>query len=182
LKGIDASAAIVPLHKVLPVWGLKTRVTKILDRRALLCLPVFCALASCQESAGGIAASGPLVRAPDVPVTILAVDGIPESINEDMLSALSEAATRRGIRLIEADQNPRFQVKGYFSVDPNGAGTVFSYTWDVLNTSTDQTSRIEGSATTPRKSTEPWSVLDDATRNALASQSMNDLARFLATN
>jgi hypothetical protein len=153
-----------------------------LHRRILLFLPIIVALAACQEGAGGLASSGPLIRAPDVPVTILAVDGIPEAINEDMLTALSEAATKRGITLVEADKDPRFQIKGYFSVDPEGAGTVFSYTWDVLRTATDQTSRIEGSATTPRKSIEPWSVLDEATRNALASQSMNDLAAFLAKN
>jgi hypothetical protein len=154
-----------------------------LQRRAffpLLLLPVFAPLIACQESAGGLAANIPVVRAPEVPITILAIDGIPEAINESMLNALSDAATRRGMQLVEADKKPRYQIKGYFSAGPNGAGTELSYVWDVLDTESQQSSRVEGSANTPRRGAEPWSVMDSATQTALAGTSMNDLAGFLA--
>jgi hypothetical protein len=150
-----------------------------LNRRSILLLPFGFSLAACQESTGGLASNLPIVRAPNTPITILAIDGIPESINVSMLDALSEAATRRGIALVEADKKPRYQIKGYFSAGPGSNGTELSYVWDVLDTQSQQSSRVEGNASTPRRAADSWSVMDGTTQTALAGQSMNDLAAFL---
>jgi hypothetical protein len=152
----------------------------ILNRRGVLCLPILAALAACQEAGGSLGDSGALVRAPNVPVTILGVDGLPDAVNAPMLDALSAAATDRGLALVEAQDKPRFQIKGYFSAAPGESGTVISYVWDVLDTSSDLSERVEGSATTPRRAEDPWGVLDASTQKVLAGRSMNDLAGLIA--
>jgi hypothetical protein len=152
----------------------------LLDRRGVILLPLFAALAACQETGGSLADSGALVRAPNVPVTILGVDGLPESVNGTMLDALSSAATKRGLALVEAAEKPRYQIKGYFSAAPGESGTVISYVWDVLDTRSDQSERVEGNATTPRRAEDPWTVLDASTQTVLADRSMNDLAGHIA--
>jgi hypothetical protein len=151
-----------------------------MNRRGFLALPALALLAGCQEGGGSLASSGVLVKAPNVPVTILAIDGIPETINGPMLDALSSAAIKRGLALVEADDKPRFQIKGYFSAAPGDSGTVVSYVWEVLDTSNTQSERVEGNATTPRRAEDSWSVLDSSTQTALAERSMNDLAGHIA--
>jgi LDH2 family malate/lactate/ureidoglycolate dehydrogenase len=141
---------------------------------------VILSFAACQETGSASrAAKADLVRAPDVPITILAVDGIPEAINEAMLDSLAEAATQRGIELVSIEKKPRYQIKGYFSAASTETGTELSYVWDVLDTSLAQSSRVEGSAASPRQTGDPWAVLDAEAMALLSSQSMNDLAAFL---
>ncbi len=151
-----------------------------MNRRCFILIPLFLPLAACQQTDGAASGAAALVRAPDVPITILAVDGIPEAVNEPLLDSLSEAATSRGIVLVEADKKPRYQIKGYFSAAPGTNGTEISYVWDALDTQTQSSERVEGSAMTPRRAEDPWAVLDESTRKALAAQSMNDLARYLS--
>jgi hypothetical protein len=146
----------------------------------LLLLPAFLVLIGCQETAGGLGnANLAIVQAPDMPVSILAVDGIPEGINASMLDKLSAAATQRGMTLVEADQKPQYQIKGYFAAAPGANGTDLSYVWDVQNSKTTTSERVEGSATSPARPANAWDVLDESTQTALAGQSMNALAAYL---
>ncbi len=113
-------------------------------------------------------------------MTILAVDGLPEAVNGPMLEALSAAAAERSIALVEADGKPKYQIKGYFAASHGENGTDLSYVWEVMETEGTSTDRVEGVATAPNRPADPWAVLDGETQRALAGQSMNALAAYIA--
>jgi hypothetical protein len=154
-----------------------TSLLRLISLGALLVLP----LAGCQETgaAPGLSQAA-LVTAPATPVTILGIDGAPEDKSAALEEALSAAAARRSVNLVEAKGKPRYQVKGYFSAASAERGSEFSYVWDVLDTRTSEGGRIEGLASSSIRADEPWSTLDSRMTTALAEASMNDLAAFLA--
>jgi hypothetical protein len=138
-------------------------------------------LTGCQETGTGTS-TGNLVkaRAPDVPVSIIAVDGLPDAIGEQVETALAESASARGLVLVEPKDKPRYEIKGYFSAGRAEAGTALSFAWDVLDTRSKEALRVEGEEEFKRQPDDPWAVIDGSGLPKLANGSMNSLAAFIA--
>jgi hypothetical protein len=141
------------------------------------------ALAAC-NAATRPAATAAAIIAPDVPVAFIALEGAPEAVLPRLTEALSLAAGDRSIRLVETDADPAYQVKGYFAAASAAGGATLTYALDVFDAKDRLVRRLEGagemSGTAP--AADPWAGIDDQAMARLAASSMNDLARFLASN
>ena len=75
------------------------------------------------------------------------------------------------------------RVKGYLAAHEAGAGTAFSYHWDVLDRDGIRLYRISGQTVAPRSGApdDPWSAFDADTADRIATDTIAALKTILAT-
>lgn len=150
--------------------------------RFLIAAAAACALAACNETAGdmGLAASQPKVMAPGVPISVESLSGGSDAMRTKFAGALSQEASQRQIELVGPSATPRYRIRGYIDAGPNEEGKIaLSFIWDVYDTKLKQAKRVEGAAEIKGSPSDPWSAVDDKLLQAMAAQSMNEIAGFL---
>ncbi|MCX7327398.1 MAG: hypothetical protein NTW00_04580 [Hyphomicrobiales bacterium] len=124
-----------------------------------------CALSACNETT--TASRAPTI-APGVPIAVDSISGGPD-----------EASVRR-VDIVDPATNPRYRVRGYLAAEPTADGqTALSFVWDVFDAQKRRAQRMQG-VTVARNSSGDWSGVDQSTVNKAASESMDQIAQFLA--
>lgn len=138
------------------------------------------ALAGCNDMGIAMAPPTQVTRAPGVPIAVDSVAGAPASVSGAFNSALSSEASARSIEIVDPKTNPRFRVRGYLAAEPTSDGqTALAFVWDVFDSSKQRAQRVQG-ATVARSSSGDWSGVDQSTVTKAASESMDQIAQFLA--
>lgn len=121
----------------------------------------------------------PLVSAAGLSIALVSVDGAPDTVTQRFETALGKEASRREIALVQGSETPRYKLKGYLSAYEVEGGTALSWVWDMYDTTEKRARRVDGAQLVKRNAAEPWSTVDDATLQAAASNSMNEVASYL---
>jgi hypothetical protein len=96
---------------------------------------------------------------------------------------LAQRARARGIALAgSADQSTTHVLKGYFSTMTEGGQTTVIYVWDVYDPSGNRLHRINGQQKAPAGSGEGWAAVPPVTMQAIADQTVDQLASWLASS
>ena len=137
------------------------------------------ALAGCQETTSVASAR---VDAPGVPVSVQSISGAPDTITTSFASLLGEAAADRQMEIVPGDKPARFRVRGYLTAQPTADGqTALAFVWDVYDAKRQLAQRVQGESVGRRSgSSDPWAGIDQSVVAAAASESMNQIAGFLA--
>ncbi|MFO1147296.1 MAG: hypothetical protein U1E62_02885 [Alsobacter sp.] len=153
-------------------------------RRPRPWLPVIlgaCALllAACQQ---GMEAAGRKVDAPGVPVALVGVEGAPEALQAQVNSAVVAQASARRIELVGAEAaEPRYRLKGYLTAYSTENGeTALAFVWDVFDASKKRAQRVSTTTLAKGQNADPWSQIGESQIEKATSQSMNQVAAFLA--
>ncbi|WP_342360719.1 hypothetical protein [Terrarubrum flagellatum] len=139
------------------------------------------ALAACNDTASDMGlATSQRVSAPGVPISVESLSGGAEQMRTKFAGVLSQEASQRQIELVGPAATPRFRIRGYLDAAPTDDGKVaFSFIWDVYDSRQKRAQRIEGAAQLRGSASDPWSAVDERALQAVAAQSMNEIAGFL---
>lgn len=143
-------------------------------------IPAFAfALAGCQETTS---VASPRVDAPGVPVSVQSISGAPDNVTTSFASLLGEAAADRQMEIVPGDKPARFRVRGYLTAQPTADGqTALAFVWDVYDSKRQLAQRVQGESLGKRTGGgDPWAGIDQSVVAAAASESMNQIAGFLA--
>jgi hypothetical protein len=159
----------------------------------LLSVSIMClGLTACMETASDLntirqrsdAKQQPLqvqIQAPQVPVTLISLEGAPDTIIAQFNMALLSEAKLRNILLTSDKTQARFKLKGYISAYSAQGGTSMNWVWDMYDSQSQRAQRIDGAQIVKRIEADPWAAIDDVTLKLAASIAMNDVANYLAT-
>ena len=118
----------------------------------------------------------------DARVQFAPVVGAPSEVSAPLSSRLATRAAARGITLIQPGTTPATLVmKGYFSAITEPNETTVIYVWDVVDASGNRVHRIQGQAKSPVGNAEGWSSVQPATMEAIADQTVDQLAAWLVS-
>lgn len=138
------------------------------------------ALGACQETLSG-GEQRALVRAPGVPVSIESIEGGPEAVRNRFAALLDEEAAGRQISLVGRDGAPRYRVRAYLDADLDEEGKArIAWVMDLYDQTKKRARRVEGAVRSGGSGGDPWSGIEAAALKRAASESMNDVAAFLA--
>lgn len=145
----------------------------------------FAMMAACAALAAGCtdttqtAQRAPTI-APGVPIAVDSIAGAPDNVRGAFTSALSNEASTRRVEIVDPKTNPRYRVRGYLAAEPTADGqTALAFVWDVFDSQKQRAQRVQG-ATVARSSNGDWSGVDQTTVTKAASDSMDQIAQFLA--
>lgn len=93
---------------------------------------------------------------------------------------ISAKAKERGIKLAGGDGSATLVLKGYFSAITEAKETTVIYVWDVLDPAGNRLHRIQGQQKTPAANAEGWASVSTPTMQAIADQTVDQLAAWLA--
>jgi uncharacterized lipoprotein YmbA len=152
-------------------------------------LLIACALllAGCQ-SAGDSTLSlsgigGARVDAPGVPIALESIDGAPDALKVEFTSALVSEASARRVEVVPSEGQARYRLRGYLTAYQSDDGrAMLAFVWDVFDAGKRRMRRLEGAMPAGRAGPDPWSTIGTAQLQQAASQSMNEIASFLAGN
>lgn len=134
-------------------------------------------LAACNETT--TAARAP-TQAPGVPIAVDSISGGPDNVRGAFSSAMSSEASARRVEIVDPATNPRYRVRGYLAAEPTEDGqTALAFVWDVFDAQKKRAQRVQG-ATVARSGTGDWTGVDQTTVTKAASESMDQIAQFLA--
>lgn len=138
-------------------------------------------LAACQDSGLDLSAKSGrrVVVGPSVPVAIESIEGTPQEVAPRFSAAMAAEAQAREVSFVDADQAPRFRLRGYLTAAPGDGGTVVSFVWDLFDQGQKRAQRVAGSEIIKRTAAESWSAVDDPALKRVASRSMDAIAEFL---
>ena len=141
---------------------------------ALACL----GLQACQQS---IEAAGRRVDAPGVPVALVGVEGAPAALQAEVDSQVATQASARRIELVSGAEQPRYRLRGYLTAYPTDNGeTALAFVWDVFDNSKQRAQRVTTTTLAKGGGGDPWSQIGKSQIEKATSQSMNQVAAFLA--
>jgi hypothetical protein len=133
--------------------------------------------AGCNETT---TASRAPVSAPGVPIAVDSIAGAPDTVRTSFASALSNEAQTRQVEIVDPATNPRYRVRGYLAAQPTEDGqTALSFVWDVFDAQKRRAQRVQGAAVA-RAGAGDWTGVDQTTVSKAASESMQQIAEFLA--
>ena len=119
-------------------------------------------------------------QAPGVPIAVESISGAPDAVRGTFTSALSSEASARRVDIVDPATNPRYRVRGYLAAQPTDDGqTALAFVWDVFDAQKRRAQRVQG-ATVARGGAGDWTGVDQSTVNKAASESMDQIAQFLA--
>lgn len=96
-----------------------------------------------------------------------------------LAARISSRAAARGIGLVGAEDSSATHImKGYFSAIAENGETTIIYVWDVLDPSGNRLHRFQGQARSPGQG---WASVTPQTMEAIADQSVDQLANWLVT-
>ena len=142
------------------------------------------ALAGCQDSGLDLSAqSAPRVTVgASTPVAVQQIDGLPQELSPRFSAALASEAQAREIVFVDANQSPRFKIRGYLNAHQGEGGVTATWVWDVFDTKHNRAQRISGQQPLGRSAADPWSVVDDAVLRFVAARSLDSIGGFLVEN
>ncbi|MGL4438376.1 MAG: hypothetical protein ACRCUE_03830 [Bosea sp. (in: a-proteobacteria)] len=144
---------------------------------AFVAVALAAGLAACNETT---TASRAPTQAPGVPIAVDSISGGPDNVRGAFSSAMSTEANARRVEIVDPATNPRFRVRGYLAAEPTSDGqTALAFVWDVFDAQKKRAQRVQG-ATVARSSTGDWNGVDQTTVSKAASDSMDQIAQFLA--
>lgn len=109
------------------------------------------------------------------------VVGATGEATQPLSARIAAVAAETGIPLAAQGENASMTMKGFFSaITDNGATTVI-YVWDVIDPDGNRLHRIQGQQPAPSGGGEGWNAVTDATMQAIADETMNQLVAWLAT-
>jgi hypothetical protein len=150
----------------------------VLAKPAFAAAVVAFSLAACTETLP--VASRAATSAPGVPIAVDSIAGAPDAMRGAFTSAFSNEASARSVQIVDPATNPRFRVRGYLNAEPTEDGqTALSFVWDVFDAQKRRAQRVQGAAVA-RSSSGDWSGVDQPTLSRAASESMDQIAQFLA--
>lgn len=154
--------------------------TRIVAAQALVAAVIAGSLGGCNDAGMAMMPSTSVTRAPGVPIAVDSVAGVPANVSPSFNSALSNEASARAIEIVDPATNPRYRVRGYLAAEPTSDGqTALSFVWDVFDARKQRAQRVQG-ATVARSASGDWSGVDQSTVTKAASESMDQIAQFLA--
>lgn len=118
----------------------------------------------------------------DARIQVAPVIGAPAQASTPLAARLASRATARGITLVGAQgTSATYVMKGYFSAIAEPKETTVIYVWDVVDGSGNRVHRIQGQARTPGQSVDGWSSVQPQTMEAIADQTVDQLASWLVS-
>ena len=145
-------------------------------------------LAGCQSAgdstlslAGGLGAAR--VDAPGASIAFESIEGAPDALRGEFTSALVSEASARRLEVVPSEGPARYRLRGYLTAYQSDDGrTMLAYVWDLFDAGKRRARRLEGAMPAGRAGPDPWSTIGTAQLQQAASQSMNEIAGFLAGN
>lgn len=135
-------------------------------------------VAGCQQAMEGAA-----VSAPGVPVAVETIEGAPDALQARVSAAVATQASARRIELVSGESAPRYRLKGYLTAYPTDNGeTALAFVWDVFDSSKKRAQRVSTTTLARGQSQDPWQQIGETQIAKAASQSMNEVASFLAAS
>lgn len=120
--------------------------------------------------------------ATDARVRFAPVIGAPGTASAPLATRLNARATQRGIGLVGPDDKSATHVmKGYFSAITEDGETSVIYVWDVTDPAGTRVHRIQGQARALSGGADGWNGVQPATMEAIADQTIDQLASWLST-
>ncbi|WP_293858761.1 hypothetical protein [uncultured Alsobacter sp.] len=134
--------------------------------------------AGCQQGMEGAA-----VSAPGVPVAVETIEGAPDALRAKVNAEVATQASARRIELVSGESAPRYRLKGYLTAYPTENGeTALAFVWDVFDASKKRAQRVSTTTIARGQSQDPWQQIGETQIAKAASQSMNEVASFLAAS
>jgi hypothetical protein len=110
------------------------------------------------------------------------VVGAPASAATPLAGRLNASASAHGLSLVGAgDSGATHVMKGYFSAISEDGQTTVIYVWDVIDPAGARVHRIQGQAKAAASGAEGWDGVPPATMEAIAEETVERLASWLAT-
>lgn len=122
-----------------------------------------------------------IAPATDARIRFAPMVGAPEQASTPLASQLASSAGARGITLVDAGAADALVMKGYFSAIADPGETTVIYVWDVMDAGGNRVHRIQGQAKSPGGSADGWSSVRPATMEAIADQTVEQLAAWLVS-
>ena len=143
-------------------------------------------LAGCQSPgdstlslASGLGAAR--VSAPGASIAFESIEGAPDALRGEFTSALVSEASARRVEVVSGEAPVRYRLRGYLTTYQTDDGrTMLAYVWDLFDAGKRRARRLEGTMPAGRAGSDPWSTIGTAQLQQAASQSMNEIAGFLA--
>jgi hypothetical protein len=138
-------------------------------------------LAACNETVSDFNPNAaPRARAPGVPVALVSLEGAPENVTSRLSVSIAKQATKRDILIVGIDGKPRYQIKGYVTLQAaNEAGNSLVWTFDLFDAQRKRARRISGLETVSARS-DDWNAVTDADLERVSFRAFDDIAEFLA--
>lgn len=135
-------------------------------------------------AAGGSSAAtsgaGQIAAIPgDVRIQLSPVIGAPENALTPLSSRLAARAGERGIPISSSAGS--LSMKGYFSAISEEGETTVIYVWDIIGADGKRLHRIQGKQKELSRRGEGWNAVTAPTMEAIADQTVNDLATWLSS-
>jgi hypothetical protein len=139
-------------------------------------------LAACQDgTVTQMTSSVPRVIAPGIPVAVETIEGAPDAIQAKVQEQVVTEASARRIDLVAGGADPRYRLRGYVSASSTDDGnTTLALVWDVYDASKRRAQRVSTSTIAKGQAGDPWSLIGPSQIALAASDSMNEIAAFLA--
>jgi hypothetical protein len=139
-------------------------------------------LAACQDvGVTGMTGSVPRVAPPGIPVAIETIEGAPDDVLTPLREQVADQASARRIDLVAGAADPRYRLRGYVSASSTDDGnTTLALVFDVYDASKKRAQRVSTSTIAKGQAGDPWSLIGPSQIAVAASDSMNEIAAFLA--
>lgn len=116
----------------------------------------------------------------DARIYFAPVIGATEQAVPPLSNQLRQRAAARGITIVPQEDGSAHVVKGYFSAFTDGGQTTVIYVWDVLDPAGNRLHRIQGQERVPAGSADGWASVTDATMQAIADTTVDQITAWLA--
>jgi hypothetical protein len=126
------------------------------------------------STAGRIAALG------DVSLRFDPVVGATSAATEPLSARLAMRAQETGVTVAPQGESASMTMKGFFSAITDNGTTTVIYVWDVIDPEGNRLHRIQGQQPAPAGAGQGWDAVTEATMQAIADETMNQLVAWLA--
>ena len=115
-------------------------------------------------------------------VTFESIDGPPPAVFDKLVRDLNAEAQTRQLAVMSRDANAAYRVRGYVSAHSTGGRAAVTWLWDVYDRDQQRVLRLNGEQKLAGKHKDAWAALSDTALQAIARDSMEQLAGFLTSN
>lgn len=113
------------------------------------------------------------------PVAYAKISGATSDISNKISEKLVALSKEKNMPVV-AENEAEYILRGYFSAAPDSKGTKVYYFWDIVNKTGKRLKRIQGNETVAQtKPGDPWGVVDDATLQKIASNTVDQFHDYL---
>lgn len=156
------------------------RITSWLVRLSVLAVVSVLISACAGGSLGGVFSGEGGSTAKMAPVTFAPIIGPPANVGTELNQQLVAAAKQRQIPVVAKGRPATYTVQGYLAQSNDRRTEKFSYILDVTDTSGNRVHRIIGEEAVPAKAgAKPWSSINKAALQKIATKTTTDLATWL---